>query len=147
MIIITDSVSPTVVTASTPTRLTQKTSTTAKSASMLISKTIGTASMNKARLRFPVVKSFWSPFTAALRIFQMLSSGNWMASESIIHFLIEAAKHMWGAEWFPILIHNYGGASANGETIHRAAKPEPKWATANGRESTRIFQKTMKFFL
>ena len=50
-----DSVSPTVATALAPSRPTQKTSTTAKSDSSTISRTMGTASNRIARFRLPVV--------------------------------------------------------------------------------------------
>ncbi len=50
-----DSVSPTVAVAFAPSRPTQKMSTTAKSDSSTISKTMGTASSKIARLRLPVV--------------------------------------------------------------------------------------------
>ena len=52
-----DSVRPTVATASAPSRPTQNTSTTANSDSSTISRTIGIASSKMARLRLPVVKS------------------------------------------------------------------------------------------
>ena len=50
-----DSVRPTVATALAPRRPTQRTSTTAKSDSSTISRTMGMASRRMARLRFPVV--------------------------------------------------------------------------------------------
>ena len=52
-----DSVSPTVATASAPTCATQNTSTTANSDSSTISRTIGIASRMIDRFRLPVVKS------------------------------------------------------------------------------------------
>ncbi len=52
-----DSVSPTVATASGPSLPTQNTSTTANSDSSTISKTMGMASRIIARFKLPVVKS------------------------------------------------------------------------------------------
>ncbi len=52
-----DSVRPTVATASAPSRPTQKTSTTANSDSSTISSTIGMANKRIARFKLPVVKS------------------------------------------------------------------------------------------
>jgi hypothetical protein len=51
----TDSVSPTVAMAFAPSRLTQKTSTTAKRDSSTISSTMGMASSRIERLRLPMV--------------------------------------------------------------------------------------------
>jgi hypothetical protein len=51
----TDSVRPTVAIAFAPSRLTQKTSTTAKSDSSTISSTIGMASRRIARFKLPAV--------------------------------------------------------------------------------------------
>src|SRR5260370_5864493 len=56
-----DSVRPTVATASAPRRPTQKTSTTAKRDSSTISITMGMARRRMARLRLPVVKSWCEP--------------------------------------------------------------------------------------
>src|SRR2546427_3259776 len=60
-----DSVRPTVATASAPRRPTQKTSTTAKRDSRTISMTMGMASRRIARLRLPVVKSWCEPRRAS----------------------------------------------------------------------------------
>ncbi len=60
-----DSVRPTVATASAPRRPTQKTSTTAKRDSSTISRTIGMARRKMARLRLPVVKSWCEPRSAS----------------------------------------------------------------------------------
>src|SRR5713101_4963189 len=60
-----DSVRPTVATASAPRRPTQKTSTTAKSDSSTISRTMGMARRRIARLRLPAVKSWCDPRRAS----------------------------------------------------------------------------------
>src|SRR5216684_637748 len=60
-----DSVRPTVATASAPRRPTQKTSTTAKRDSRTISMTMGMARRRMARLRLPVVKSWCEPRRAS----------------------------------------------------------------------------------
>src|SRR6266849_4951572 len=60
-----DSVRPTVATASAPRRPTQKTSTTAKRDSSTISITMGMARRRIARLRLPAVKSWCEPRRAS----------------------------------------------------------------------------------
>ncbi len=76
-----DSVSPTVATASAPNRPTQKTSTTANSDSKTISRTIGMARSNMARFRLPVVKSWCDPRSAS-RIEPRLRRGR----DGLFHF-------------------------------------------------------------
>src|SRR5215471_6700519 len=60
-----DSVSPTVATASAPSRPTQNTSTTANSDSSTISRTMGMASSTMARFKLPDVKSWCDPRKAS----------------------------------------------------------------------------------
>src|SRR6266581_1613525 len=70
-----DSVRPTVATASAPRRPTQKTSTTAKRDSSTISMTMGMASRRIARLRLPVVKSWCEPRRASRTELQNAGGG------------------------------------------------------------------------
>src|SRR5436305_885412 len=70
-----DSVRPTVATASAPSRPTQNTSTTAKRDSSTISRIIGMASSRMARLRLPLVKSWCEPRNASRMELQIGGGG------------------------------------------------------------------------
>ena len=92
-----DSVSPTVATASAPSRPTQKTSTTAKRDSSTISRTMGMASSKMARLRLPLVKSWCDPRRAS-RIDCQIGIGPGACVSSCVsmkplHFCAKAAEN------------------------------------------------------
>jgi hypothetical protein len=75
MIVISDSVIPTVAMASAPKRPTKKTSATAKTDSITISRTIGTASNTTALPMGASVRSCVEPRTASLNVSQTPGGG------------------------------------------------------------------------
>ncbi len=91
-----DSVSPTVATASAPSRDTKKTSQTANTDSMTISSTMGTASSTTARLNGPSVNSCWLPPTAWRRAPQKVASGSLEAGEGEGSTLIGGDARLYG---------------------------------------------------
>src|SRR5262245_2090928 len=81
MMVISDSVIPTVAMASGPRRPTKKTSATAKTDSMNISRTIGTASNTTALPIGASVKSWFEPRTASLSVLQTPVGGRTEAAD------------------------------------------------------------------